>query len=77
MVLCKYLFDGCFLVLDIDRACGDAVDDDSVGWHDKFCVFSQATDPSFVLFESCGLCYRRGKDLYVAALELMGCDYLN
>jgi hypothetical protein len=44
------------------------VDDNSVGWHNKFCVFSKAADLASILLELRGFRYGRCKDLYVAAL---------
>lgn len=40
VVVCEYLLDSCYLILDIDRVCRDAVSDDPVCWNDKLGLLS-------------------------------------
>jgi hypothetical protein len=63
--------DGCFLILDVDRIGGYAMDNDSVGWHDELCVFSKAFDPAPVLFELCSLGSCTRENLDVTTFELV------
>ena len=56
IVVGQDLPDGRLLVFDVDGFGGDAVDNDSIGRHDKFCLVSQSFQPSCVLFELLDLC---------------------
>lgn len=53
------------------------MNDDSVGWHDEFSIFSKTSEPSLILFELCGLGCCACKYLYVAVFELVCRYYLD
>lgn len=65
------------LVFRVDGIRGDAVDNNSIGWHNKFSMLSKALQPTLVLLELCGFCCSTGEDLYIAALKLMCCNYFD
>ena len=47
------------------------MDDDSIGWHDPLCLFSETFQPAFVLFELFRFCGRAGIYLDATTLELV------
>ena len=77
MVICEYLLDGCLLIPVVNRVGCDAMDDHSIGRHNKLGARSQAPEPSLAFLQLRSFGSRAGKYLYVATLKLVCRDYLD
>ena len=75
MIVCEYLLDDYFLILHVDGACEDVMDNHFIDQHNELCLFPKALNPCFVLFKFLCFCYREGENLYITALELMSCNH--
>jgi hypothetical protein len=77
MVICKYLLDNSFLVLYINGINKYAMNNDSIGQHNEFCMLFYLSKPLFVLFELRCLGCNAGENLYVFTFKLMCHDNYN